>query len=121
MLESAVYYTNLGLTRQAVVSVVKAIDEFSQLLRTANNDLVSLQFLAESLLLKASLQKSLQLPTFKENCQLGEELLRPVVAVNKSPEFILPYARILSCLGDLGSADPILVLAKKQGLTKLDF
>lgn len=120
-LEESRYLKSAGDYPNALIAAQQAEDLFSQLVTTAESGAAPVQFLADTLLLKASLQKLLLQSTYTKSCLRGKQLLEPVVALNKSPEFILPYARILSCLGDLDSAHPIRALAKQQGLTKLEF
>lgn len=120
-LEESRYLKDSGHYQQALIAAQKAEDLFSQLVNPAEPGAASVQFLADALLLKASLQKLLLQSTYTETCLRGKQLLDPVVTANKSPEFILPYVRFISCLGDLSSKHSIRALAKQQGLTKLEF
>jgi DNA-binding winged helix-turn-helix (wHTH) protein len=120
-LESARYYQGKKMYQYALEVLQRSNEQFEQLVVKNETDFTSVQFLTEGLLLQASIQQSLGEPNYSEKCRQAQALLESVIAVNKSPQFVAPYVRALSCTGNLDSTHSIVIVSKQQGITNLEF
>ncbi|WP_337842258.1 winged helix-turn-helix domain-containing protein [Rheinheimera sp.] len=120
-LEKSRKFINEKNYMQALNEAQQAIDLFGSLVNGSESGVTSVRYFADALLQKALTQRALQQPTLTDTCRQGKELLAPVVVVNKSPEYLYPYARFLSCLGELSANSAVVQLVNQQGLADVEF
>ena len=121
-LAAANYLASQGRLSESLVHTRQAIIFFSQLITEFTQNTTYPAGLAQSNMLAASLQTSLgESQQVNSLCQQSKALLASIVDNNSSPQYTIPYAQALDCLGELDQQLDLLQLLQQSNIADYRF
>ncbi|MGI2177320.1 winged helix-turn-helix domain-containing protein [Shewanella frigidimarina] len=121
-LAAANYLASQGRLSESLVYVKQAMAFFSKKNTEFNQNTVYSAGLAQSNMLAASLLKSLGQPLqIVPLCQQTKSQMAAIVEKNNNPQFTIPYARALDCLGELPQHPDLVQLLESSAITDFRF
>jgi DNA-binding winged helix-turn-helix (wHTH) protein len=122
LLESARYYQAIGKSKKSADFTSQALALYREFHSAdAGNSNLALA-LAETELLQAMHYKNqLQDDKSQQSCAMAKTLLEPLLQKDKTPYYIQPYARALSCLNKLEQYPEVQQLLLKSAIVLNDF
>lgn len=122
LLESARYYQAIGQSQKSADFVSQALALYQELYAVDPNSPRLALALAEAELLRATHYKTkLQQEKSQQSCAKAKSLLEPVQLKDKTPDYIQPYARALSCLNELEQHPELQQLLQKSDIVLTTF
>ncbi|WKE66253.1 winged helix-turn-helix domain-containing protein [Gallaecimonas kandeliae] len=98
-------------------NISMAIELYEKRYKAENKKVAVSLGLAESYLTRSSIHLNLgEKLLSSHDCKKALSLLYPLVANNKSPSIITPYARALDCVGKLSNEQALLLLLKQENI-----
>jgi tetratricopeptide (TPR) repeat protein len=121
-LAAANYLATQGLLSESLVYARLAISSFSKLTTEFKQSSLYEANLTQSNMLAASLLASLGQPQQVITlCRQSKSLLATIVDKNNDPQFTIPYAQALDCLGELDQHPDLLQLLQQSAITDFRF
>ncbi|MGI2114169.1 winged helix-turn-helix domain-containing protein [Shewanella frigidimarina] len=121
-LAAANYLATQGLLSESLVYARLAISSFSKLTTEFKQSSLYVANLTQSNMLAASLLASLGQPQQVITlCRQSKSLLATIVDKNNDPQFTIPYAQALDCLGELDQHHDLLQLLQQSAITDFRF
>lgn len=122
LVESARYYQAMGQPQKSADFVSQALALYQELYAVDPNSPRLALALAEAELLRATHYKTkLQQEKSQQSCVRAKSLLEPVQLKDKTPDYIQPYARALSCLNELEQHPELQQLLQKSDIVLTTF
>jgi tetratricopeptide (TPR) repeat protein len=121
-LAAANYLASQGQLPKGLVYARQAIVSFNQLTTEFNQNTSYSAGLAQSNMLAATLLTSLgQQQQVNSLCLQAKNQLAPIIDHNRDPQFTIPYAKALDCLGELKQQPDIVQLLQHSAITDFRF
>ncbi|AZG72302.1 winged helix-turn-helix domain-containing protein [Shewanella livingstonensis] len=119
---AANYLASQGLLSESLVYARLAISSFSELTTEFKQSSLYVANLTQSNMLAASLLASIGQPQQVITlCRQSKSLLATIVEKNNDPQFTIPYAQALDCLGELDQHPDLLQLLQQSAITDFRF
>ena len=121
-LAAAKYLALQNVRSKSIIFARKAIVSFSQLAAEFNQNTAYSAGLAQSKMLTASLLASLgQADEIGSLCEQSKILLAAIVEKNNDPQFTIPYAQALDCLGELEQHNDLVKQLQQSAIADYKF
>ncbi|WP_233007724.1 nSTAND1 domain-containing NTPase [Rheinheimera faecalis] len=122
LIQSARYYQAIGQSQKSADVTSQALVLYQELYAVEPNSPRLALALAEAELLRATHYKTqLQHEKSQQSCARAKSLLEPLQLKDKTPDYIQPYARALSCLNELEQHPELQQLLQKSAIVLTTF
>lgn len=122
LIQSARYYQAMGQSQKSIDFTSQALALYQEFYSVEPNSPRFALALAETELLQAIHYKTqLQHEKSQQSCTRAKSLLEPLQLKDKTPDYIQPYARALSCLNELEQHPELQQLLQKSAIVLTTF